>query len=308
VQKRSASPDLDWEDLHYFVALAQAGSLSAAARNLAVSHATVGRRLAALEDTLGCSLFDRRVDGYTVTKDGARVLEAATAMEQHALTVVRQAKRGRGLTGAVRLTAVDALAERLLVPRLAEFRRRHPGIDLEVIADSRSLSLAKREADIAIRLTRPESGELFVRRLATMGYGVYAAEGGDTSAWVGYDEAFAHLPEARWLARHATGERVAVRANEIMVQLAAVRAGFGKALLPCRFADADRMLVPVPVAAPALTRDAWLVVHRDMRDVPRVRAVIDAVIAIFDGERDRLEGGERGARQPGRGEWETVEQ
>src|SRR5690606_20518220 len=103
--------------------------------------------------------------------------------------------RGRGLTGVVRLTAVDGLLERFLVPRLADFHRRHPGITLELLGDVRSLSLAKREADVAVRLARPTSGEVVTRRLATLTYEVYAASNGDTSTWVGYDDAFAHLPE-----------------------------------------------------------------------------------------------------------------
>jgi DNA-binding transcriptional LysR family regulator len=310
VQKRSASASLDWEDLHFFVALAEAGSLSGAARTLAVSHATVARRLAALEKALGCSLFEKRADGYNVTTDGAAILESAAAMEQHALAVVRRGKQGGPLSGTVRITAVDGIAESLLVPGLVEFRRKHPGIDLEVITESRSLSLAKREADVAIRLSRPQSGELFVRRLSTIGYAVYAATR-DTSAWVAWDESFADLPEARWLAAHAKGERIALRANGMLVQLAAVRAGFGKALLPCWFGDAEERLVRVPVVAPPPEREAWLVVHRDIREIPRVRALIDAVISVFNDERERLAGARHADGRRARStvsEWEAIDE
>ncbi|WP_375757559.1 LysR family transcriptional regulator [Corallococcus exercitus] len=274
--------------MRFFVELARAGSLSSAARSLQVSHATVGRRVAALEEALGCTLFNRRADGYTLTAEGAAVLESAADMEERALAIQRRAGQGGSLTGTVRLTAVEGLAERLLIPRVAGFRSQHPGIDLEVIEDSRSLSLARREADVAIRLARPRSGELFARRLSTLGYGVYAAPRGDTSAWVGYDDSFAHLPESQWLARHAAGARMALRANGLMVQLAAVRAGFGKALLPCWFAEQERGLVRLPPPAPLPEREVWLVVHRDLREVPRVRALIDAVVAIFEAERERL--------------------
>ncbi|HEY0834875.1 MAG TPA: LysR family transcriptional regulator, partial [Azospirillum sp.] len=200
VQKRSA--DLDWEDLRVFVALARAGSLSAAARALKVGHATVGRRVAALEAALGRALFDRRADGYALTAEGAAVLELAAGMDERALAILRRAGQDAGLTGTVRLTATESLAERFLIPRLAAFRRRHPGIDLEVLSDPRSLSLAKREADVAVRLARPQAGELVTRRLAAIAYGVYAAPDGDAESWVGYDDSHAHLPEAQWLARH----------------------------------------------------------------------------------------------------------
>jgi len=290
VQNRSGPPTgpLDWEDLRVFVALARAGSLSAAARALKVSHATVGRRVAALEDALGRALFDRRADGYALTAEGAAVLELAAGMDERALAILRRAGRDAGLTGTVRLTATESLAERFLIPRLAAFRRRHPGIDLEVLSDPRSLSLAKREADVAVRLARPQAGELVTRRLAAIAYGVYAAPDGDASAWVGYDDSYAHLPEAQWLARHATGARVALRANSLPAQIAAVRAGFGKALLPRWFAEEEGGLLPLPPPAPPPVREAWLVVHRDLKDVPRVRALIDAVAAAFDAERDRL--------------------
>lgn len=285
--QKGAGP-LDWEDLRVFVALARAGSLSAAARALKVSHATVGRRIAALEATLGRVLFDRRADGYALTSDGAAVLELAAGMDERALAILRRAGQEAGLTGTVRLTATEGLVERFLIPRLVEFHHRHPGIDLEVLSDPRSLSLAKREADVAVRLARPQAGELVTRRLATMTYGVYMAPGGDASAWVGFDDSFAHLPEARWLARHAAGTRVVLRANALLAQLAAVRAGFGKAVLPRWFAEEEGGLVAVPPPAPPPVREAWLVVHPDLKDVPRVRALIDAVVAAFDAEQERL--------------------
>ncbi|WP_208721297.1 LysR family transcriptional regulator [Corallococcus aberystwythensis] len=289
MQKRSGP--LDWDDLRGFGALARAGSLSAAARELKVSHATVGRRIAALEEVLGRGLFDRRADGYVLTAEGAGVLELAADMEERAQGILRRAGQEAGLTGTVRLTAPEPLAERLLIPRLAALHRRHPGIVLEVVSDPRSLNLAKREADLAVRLARPRQGELVTRRLASLAYGVYAAPDGDTSAWVGLDDSLAHIPEAQWLARNAAGARVVLRANTLTGQLAAVRAGFGKALLPRWFADEEGGLIALPPPAPPPERESWLVVHPDLKDVPRVRAVIDAVVAAFEEEQERLGSG-----------------
>lgn len=216
------------------------------------------------------------------------MLELASGMDERALAILRRAGREAGLTGTVRLTATETLAESILIPCLAEFHRRHPGIVLEVLTDPRSLSLARREADVAVRLARPKAGELVTRRLASLGYGVYVAPGGDTSAWVGFDDSYAHLPEAQWLARHAAGERVVLRANTLLAQVSAVRAGFGKALLPRWYAEQEGGLVPMPSPAPPPVREAWLVVHRDLKDVPRVRAVIEAVVAAFEAKRERL--------------------
>ncbi|CAO3424531.1 LysR family transcriptional regulator [Azospirillum doebereinerae] len=280
VQKQTAS--LNWDDVRIFLELARTGSLSAAARALRISHATVGRRVAALEADLGRTLVERRVDGYTLTAEGEAVFVLADGMDERALAILRRGGHEPGLTGTVRLTTTQALADRFLVPRLGPFHTRHPGIDLEVTVDNRALSLARREADLAIRMARPEHGDLIARRLATIAYGLFAAAGA-RDAWIGYDEALADLPEAVWLARHGAGRRVAFRSNSVQAQLAAAKAGFGAALLPVWLAAGEPELAALPMPEP-LAREAWLVLHRDMREVPRVRAVIEHLVALFSVE------------------------
>lgn len=287
VQKRTVP--LDWDDVRVFLELARAGSLSAAARTLRISHATVGRRIAALEATLGRALVERRPDGYALTPEGEAVRALAEGMDAHALAILRRGGWEVGLTGTVRLTMTQALADRFLVPRLGPLRARHPGLDLEVAADNRALSLARREADLAIRLARPQRGELVARRLATMAYGLYAVPGA-ADAFIVYDETLAELPEAVWLAGHTKGRRIAFRSNSVQAQMAAAKAGFGTALLPCWLAAAEPDLHPVPAAEPPPPREAWLVLHRDLKDVPRVRAVADHLVALFDAERALFSG------------------
>ncbi|MBP2300208.1 LysR family transcriptional regulator [Azospirillum picis] len=293
VQKFTGAGPLDWDDLRVFLELARAGSLSAAARRLRLSHATVGRRLAALEESLGRTLMERRPDGYVLTEEGEGVRALAEAMDERAQAIRRreggQAGAEAGLGGTVRLTMTQALADRFVIPRLGALRRAHPGLDLEVIADNRTLSLARREADLAIRLARPQRGDLVGRRLATLAYGLYAAPDA-SDALVAYDETMAELPEALWLARHCAGRRVAFRSNSVQGQLAAAVAGFGAALLPCLLADGVLGLERCPQPGPPLNREAWLLVHRDRCEVPRVRAVIEHLVAIFTDERPRLEG------------------
>ncbi len=290
VQKRTSpkqTPRLDWDDLRVFLELARVGSLSAAARSLGLSHATVGRRLASLEDTLGHPLVERRVDGYVLTPDGAAVRDLADGMDERALAILRRGGREDGLAGTVRLTMTQALADLFVAFRLGPLRVRHPGLDLEVVVDNRSLSLARREADIAIRLARPQSGELFARKLATIGYALYAAPGAP-DVLIANDESLADLPESVWLSRHHPGKRIAFRSNSVQTQLAAARAGFGVALLPRWLAGGDAGLQRLPSAVPTPTREVWLAVHRDLKDVPRVRAVIDHVTAVFEAERALL--------------------
>ena len=287
------SAALDWDDLRVFLELARSGSLSAAARALGLSHATGGRRIASLETALGCPLVDRRADGYGLTADGEAVRDLAQGMDERALAILRRGGQEGGeaerLRGTVRLTMTQALADRFLVPRLGPLRARHPGLDLEVVADNRSFSLARREADLAIRLARPQSGELFARRLATVAYALYAAPGVPDTL-VAFEETLADLPEAAWLGAHLGDRRVAFRSNSVQAQLAAAKAGFGAALLPCWLAAGEEGLERIPTQAPPLAREAWLVVHRDRKDVPRVRAVIDHIAAVFEAERPLLSG------------------
>ena len=151
-KKRTAG--LDWEDIRYFVALARYGTLSETARRLRVNHATVARRISSLETLLGRTLFERRPDGYALSAEGKAVLDEARYMDEAALSVLRRLDAGTELSGMVRLTVGRVLAERFLIERLRAFHELYPAIDLEVIGGSRSVSLARRGADIALRVGR----------------------------------------------------------------------------------------------------------------------------------------------------------
>jgi DNA-binding transcriptional LysR family regulator len=287
---------LDWEDVRFFAALARHGSLSATARALSVNHATVSRRVAGLERSLGAPLFERRPTGYALTDAGRIALEAAGAMEAAAEALPRLDPR-RPLAGLVRLTATPSLAESFLIPRLGPFRAAHPALDIELIADRRSVSLARREADIALRLARPEEGDLTARRVATVSFGFYAAPSwrdrlaqGGLPAFVGFDEGSAHLPEAVWFARRFPGLRLAFRANSQTAQAAAARAGCGVALLPHFLGAADPGLVLLPWSELPPPRELWLLSRRDAGSMPPIRAVKDFLVALFERERSLFEG------------------
>jgi DNA-binding transcriptional LysR family regulator len=231
---------LDWEDVRYFVALARHGTLSATARALRVNHATVARRIASLETLLGRTLFDRRAKGYMLTAEGKEVLDEATAMDEAALFVLRRLDAGTELSGLVRLAAGRVLAERFLIDRLRAFHERYPAIDLEVIGGSRVVSLAKREADVALRYGAPkEDNELVGRRVATITFGLYASaayrdklKAGQTPAFIGFDEDSDFIDEAKWMARQFDNQRFSFRTNSQTTQAVAARAGYGVALLP----------------------------------------------------------------------------
>src|SRR4029077_14567279 len=168
--------DLDWEDVRYFVALARHRTLSATARALHVNHATVARRIASLEALLGHPLFDRPASGYALTAEGKALVKHANAMNEAALSILRRLDAGTELSGRVRLAAGRVLAERFLIDRLRAFHERYPAINLEVIGGSRVVSLAKREADIALRYGSPKDSELVARRVARLTFGLYGSQ------------------------------------------------------------------------------------------------------------------------------------
>ena len=284
---------LDWEDVRYFVALARRGTLSATARALRVNHATVARRIASLEALVGRTLFDRRARGYVLTADGKQVLDEANAMDEAALSVLRRLDAGTELSGLVRLAVGRVLAEHFLIDRLRAFHERYPAIDLEVFGGSRIVSLAKREADVAVRYGAPKDNELVGRRLATITFGLYASppyrdklKAGQTPIFIGFDEDSDHIAEAKWMARQFGDRRFSFRSNSHTTHAAAARAGYGVALLPRYVATTHAPdLVEVSLRGRLPERDVWLLVRRDLAKVPRVRAVTDYLVEVF--RRDR---------------------
>ncbi len=287
---------IDWEDVRFFAALARHGSLSAAARALSVNHATVARRLAALEQTLGTKLFKRQPSGYELTTAGRIALDATDAMES-AATALSRLEPEKTLTGLVRITATPSLAETFLIPRLVVLQQQHPMLDLEVTAERRSVSLQRHQSDIALRLGRPARGELMVRRVGNLVYRFYATpkwrdrlSEGAAPCFVGFDEAGSQFPEASWLARRFGNARLALRCNDYIGQIAAARAGYGIAVLPHFLAADDPALVEVRLSQTPPPRELWLLARRDVQKTPRIRVVADFLFDLIRRERPLFEG------------------
>ncbi len=287
---------VDWEDVRFFVALARHGSLSATARATRVNHATVARRISALEGTLGIKLFERLPSGYELTAAGRSALQAADAMES-AAGGLSQLKPEGALNGLVRITTTPSLAETFVIPRLIELHQQYPQLDLEVTAERRTLSLKRYQSDIALRFARPERGELTARRVVRMAYRFYAApawrtrvERGAAPHFIGFDEEGAGFPEALWLAQQFDDPRLALRCNNLTGQIAAARAGFGIALLPRFLAAGDPALVEVALSRSPPSRDLWLLTRSDVRTVERVRVVADFLVNVIQHERQLFEG------------------
>ena len=272
----------DWEDLHHFVALAREGTLSGAARTLGVDHATVARRVAALEASTGLKLVDRRARATTLTDDGRRIAAVASPMEEAAFAVGRAAQAAKpGIDGEVSISAPPNFASSVIAPRLIRLRQQHPDIHIKLIGEKRRASLSRREADIALRLMRPVEAGLIVRKIGSFGFSLYGAPAylektpPQALAFIGYDASMAESPQEIWL-RTIIGERdVVLRTNDLDTQAAAARCGLGVAALPHYLGDGDPRLQRFVVRQKPVSRDVWLAVHRDLRQVAAVRAVME---------------------------------
>ena len=290
MQKQSDPARLDkrgvqWDDIRYFLELARTGSLSGAARRLKVEHSTVARRVESLEQALGIRLFDRLPRAWTLTAEAEALVAQAGRLDDEAQAFQRAALGVSSLQGTVRVSAPPALAGDFLVPRLAAIRERWLGIELEVIGESREANLARGEADLAIRMSRPTAPGLTARRLGDMGYGLYAAPGytqRPEAAWefLGYDDSLVEVPQQRWLTQLAGQRRFVFRSNDLNALLNAARAGLGVAVLPHFLAAGDAALAPVPEPLCPTVRQIWLVLHPDVRRSPRVRLIADLLAAL----------------------------
>jgi DNA-binding transcriptional LysR family regulator len=271
---------MDWNDLRYVLMLSRASTLAAAARRLNVNQTTVARRLDAVQRALGARLFERVDGAFHPTKAGEAAIAHAARVEQDVADLERGVRNvDHEVAGSVRLTAVPVLINRLVVPALPELQARHSGLQLDLVADSRNASLTRREADVALRLARPEAGRsVLARRLGQLDYAVYGARDGSPSQlpWITYEEGSAHLPQARWIEMASRGEAMApLSVNDAEALFQAVSAGLGKSLLPCFVADGATGLRRLSGAKPVLSREVWLLTHAELRRQARIVAVVD---------------------------------
>ncbi len=277
---------MDWDDLRHFAAFVTAGSLSAAARSLRIEHATVARRIAALEARLGLKLVDRRGRRLVLTPDGERVAALAERMSHDVHAVERLAAGSRSdLIGEVTISAPAAYAAAVLAPKLAGLARRHPDLRIRLFGEARLASLERREADLAVRLSRPERGELTGARIGTVAFRFYADPAYlarvDPAEWrfIGNEGPMASSPQQKALERLAHPDRFAIYADHVGIQASLAKAGAGIAMLPDFVAAGDEALVPVRLADRPLLREIWVVFHTDMKGAAPVRAVIESLRA-----------------------------
>lgn len=295
-RKADRRDPLPWDDVRLFLALCRANTIGEAANALGVDASTVSRRLVTMEEALASSLFDRGRDGITATEAAEELMPVAEQIETMMNRFSNAAESlEREAAGLVRITCPPDVAQVVIAPLLGELLREHPALRVALDAGEPLVDLTRREADIALRTVRPERGDLVMTKLRTFRWVLAAAPAlarkiGTLRSWaevpwVGWGQRYLHIPPSRWLATHAHGVEPVVRSDSLTVQFAAVASGVGVALVPEPSLD-PYGLVPVKLSAalrggaaewPA--DDLFLVTHRALRHVPRVRVVWDLLVA-----------------------------
>ena len=302
---------MEWDDLRVFLAVAQAGSLRRAARVLRVGQPTVGRHVRHLERSIGARLFERSPDGHRLTREGQDLLPMAQSMADAATAIDRRrAAFGADAGGAVRVVAGEWVS-RFLAPRLAGLAGAHDDLTVTLAESHLDPDLERREADVFVRHGLPARGRLTRIGLGSMAAAIYGARGfveahpdakSDARwrrcAWVAYDAPHEYFRSMAWLAERLGDRAPRVRASRIALQLEAIRAGAGLGILPCFVGDTDPGLVRLTAPIDELEADYWLLVHPDLRAVPRVRRVIDWIRTVFKDARPLLQASRPARRTP----------
>jgi DNA-binding transcriptional LysR family regulator len=295
-----------WDDVRFFLAVARTGSLSSAARSLSVGHVTVGRRIALLEKRLGVTLLSRTPNGFATTSTGQAILRQCAAMENAALDLERVAAgRDSLVTGSVRVTTTEALAHQVLAPAIAGLRHTHRDLQIDLVVGVRSLDIARRNADLAVRFARPAAPQLVCRKLGEVGFSLYASPGYLAKLGVpkrgqglgGFDLiTFTGAPAATspfFMGESLEGARVAARCDNPLIQLKTAGNGVGIAELACFLGDPSTDVVRVWPQEPPALRTAWLIVHQDLRRSARIRVISAAISDVFRRQRKVLINGSR---------------
>ncbi len=294
----------NWNDLRYFLELSRQGKLVRAASRLYVDHTTVSRRITALEKQLDVRLFDKSPRGYQLTDAGLRLLPMAEEIEAHSNRLYQDiAGKDTRLSGTVRVSAPEALGSQVIAPRIVRFRRFHPDIEIELVAETRRMSLSKREADIAINLARPESGRLISWKLVDYRLKLYGERGyiathtpissiDDLSqhVFVSYIDDLIEMPELRFFEPTIKNAHIVFRSTNVSAQFNAILNGTGLGLVHCFMAQNQpelQLLLPEEIC---VDRSYWLVVHEDLRHVARVDAVCGFLTQVLRESRNLMMG------------------
>lgn len=293
---------IPWDDFRLVQAIARSGSLAGAAEQMGVNHSTVFRRLGALEEQLGARLFERARAGYVPTTMGEEMVRLADRMADEVLAVERRIT-GQDLrpSGELRVTTNDTLLVHMLTPLFASFREAYPEIRLDVVISNQSLSLSKRDADVAIRASDRPGDTLVGRRMASIAWGIYARADRAPPAplaaadlrrydWVGFSDNLGGIKPAKWLRERVGEEKLVYRVNTVLGLAEAAAEGIGLAVLPCFIAAVTPGLVQLMPPQPEMESGLWLLTHPDIKATARVRTFMEHAGREIGKLRPRIEG------------------
>lgn len=290
---------IGWDDLRYALALQRAGTFARAAAQLRVDPTTVGRRIGALEAQVGARLFNRTPSACVATEAGTALIGRAERMEAEALALDRELTGAdERLSGTVRIAATEFISARFVAPYIPRFTQRYPKVCLVLLCSQPTADLARREADIAIRLTRPREPDVVAKRfwqidLALFASKAYVEKRGKprlTASDLRRHDAISFAPtrafasENAWMEERVGGARVVLRSDSVGTIYSACGGGVGLALLPTFVAERDPALVQVAAADGLEPRSVWQAVHQDLAKAPRIRAVVDFLREILTAE------------------------
>ncbi|EPL6453022.1 LysR family transcriptional regulator [Providencia rettgeri] len=283
---------MNWDDAKIFLAIAREGTLSAASKVLKLGIATTSRRLERLEEALGVRLFTRDQLGYKLTDEGGALISQAEALEQAGFAFSNAAhKKNENVMGYVCLATAQGLADHLIIPTLPSLTDVNPNLTIEIVTGVSTVNLHRRDADIALRMVRPDSGNVRIRKLGTLGFGLYASESYlqrrpnpdrpnnlEHDDFIGWSEAQQHLNSAQWLEKTLRGRPCRLTTTTMSAQFSAVQTGLGLAVLP-HFIARKMGLICLQNDI-GCDQSIWLAIHSDLAHSRRIRVVADFLTAL----------------------------
>lgn len=298
---QSTNAPLSWSDLQDFLAVARAGQLARAGSATGVNPTTIARHLRRLEARLGATLFEQTREGQILTEAGERLLASVEAMAGAASTISESGGTTSEPAGTLRVSVPEGFGSWFLTARVRDFVAAYPQLTLDLVANSGLLSLSKREADIAVTLSRPRAGPVIARKLSDYALRLYAspdylADHGQPESptdlaqghrLVGYIPDLLYDPVLRYLDEFHPGLKVSMRSSSINAQHRLVATGSGIGVLPCFLGDSDPVLVPV-LPSKRILRSFWLVTHKDTQNLARVKAGKEWLVTAVQQNRDLL--------------------
>ncbi len=280
---------MNWEDLRFFLAIAKAGTISGAAKDLKVDQATVSRRLASLEEELGIQLFIRLPRESRLTQIGEKILNEAKEIEAKVYSVARLSSSVKTFARSrVAISAPPILARHFFAPAIFEMTQQNPDIQLSIQSEAQFVSLSKMEADLSLRLSPPIEETDIIKKAGLMKFGLYAAphysniKNASTWGFIAYSHKEPSFEHKRWLNEVIGNQRVCCEVSDLSNQYEAACTGIGVAGLPCFLADKEPRLIKLSTEQPMLTLDIWLAKHPDLRDDAQIRKIAQTMTEFLD--------------------------